>query len=236
MSDAYRRSSTATNELLERDPENRYVARQNSFRLDAELVRDNALAIAGLLSRKFGGRSVKPYQPANYWYRLYIQGEYAQDHGDDLYRRGLYTYWRRSFWHPSLQAFDAPSREECVTNRPRSNTAQQSLVLLNDPTYVEAARALAERIMTEGKETVADHIDWAYRCALARAPSEPEAKVLADLYQTQLARFTEDEKAAVELISVGEHSAAQNVPSVELAAWTSVARAILNLHETITRN
>ena len=236
MSDAYRRSSTATAEQIERDPENRYMARQSSFRLDAELVRDNALAISGLLSRKLGGRSVKPYQPANYWYRLYIQGEYAQDHGDDLYRRGLYTYWRRSFWHPSLQAFDAPSREECVTNRPRSNTAQQSLVLLNDPTYVEAARVLAERMMMEGNETVADRIDWAYRRALARPPSKPEAKVLGELYQTQLARFTKNAKAATQLISVGEHPVPKNIPAQDLAAWTSVARAILNLHETITRN
>ena len=146
-SEAYRRQSSVGEETRKLDPENTYFARQARYRLEAEFVRDNALAVSGLLSRKVGGRSVKPYQPANYWYRLYKDARYVQEKGEDLYRRGLYTYWRRSYWHPSLQAFDAPAREECVADRPRSNTPQQSLVLLNDPTFVEAARAFATRIL-----------------------------------------------------------------------------------------
>ena len=235
-SQTYRRSSIASDDLIDRDPENAYFARQSSFRLDAEFVRDNALAVAGLLSPELGGRSVKPYQPANYWYRLYIQGEYNQDQGDDLYRRGLYTYWRRSFWNPSLQAFDAPSREECVADRPRSNTPQQSLVLLNDPTYVEAARALAERIIREGGSQTSERIEWVYRSTLARPPSEQESVVLNGLYLTHLDRYREDKTAAEKLLSVGEYTVAEDIAQAELAAWTSVARAILNLHEMITRS
>src|SRR5207237_8814166 len=141
-SDTYRQSSLPTEKLLHADPYNLLLARQGRFRLDAEMVRDNALAISGLLSRKVGGPSVKPYQPAGYWAMMnFPKREWQNDKGDDLYRRGLYTYWCRTFPHPSLVAFDAPSREECTVERPRSNTPLQALVLLNDPIYVEAARA-----------------------------------------------------------------------------------------------
>ncbi|MDH3719109.1 MAG: DUF1549 and DUF1553 domain-containing protein, partial [Planctomycetota bacterium] len=235
-SEAYQRSSTCSDDLRGRDPENRLLARQSRFRLSAEFVRDNALSISGLLSPKMGGRSVKPYQPANYWYKLYKDAKYTTDQGDDQYRRGLYTYWRRSFWHASLRAFDAPAREECVAQRPRSNTPQQSLVLLNDPTYVEAARALAARMIHEGGKNAEAHIAFAFRLALARLPQEHETQVLTQLYGQQLKRYTSDVKAAADLIHVGDLPTPDDIGPAELAAWTSVARAILNLHETITRN
>src|ERR1019366_723848 len=150
-SSAYRQVSTSSEAVRGRDPYNRLVARQARFRLDAEAVRDNALAVSGLLTLKVGGPSVKPYQPAGYWeYLNFPTRTYAADRGDDQYRRGVYTYWQRSFPHPSLTAFDAPSREECTAERTRSNTPQQALVLLNDPTYVEAARVLAAKILRDG--------------------------------------------------------------------------------------
>ena len=229
MTDAYRRSSDhpTTGELFEK---------QTAFRLEAELIRDNALAISGLLSRKIRGRSVKPYQPANYWFRLYNTGRYNQDHGEDLYRRGVYTLWRRSFWHPSLQAFDAPSREECVANRPISNTPLQALVLLNDPTYVEAARKFAGRLILLGEMTDSARISEAFHLALARDPIPAESVLLLDLLQKHRAQYQDDSKSAAELLTNGESKQAPGLDPVELAAWTSVARTILNLHETITRN
>jgi hypothetical protein len=235
MTEAYQRSSIVDRAARKRDPDNRYFARQTSFRLDAEIVRDNALAISGLLSPTVGGRSVKPYQPANYWYRLYKDGKYNQDHGDDLYRRGLYTYWRRSFWHPSLQAFDAPAREECVAARPRSNTPQQALVLLNDPTYVEAARVLGARMMLNGGESIDQRIAWVCRRAVARRPSEEELAVLKSVFETYMKKYTDDAEEAAKLVSVGEAKQPDDVDLNELAAYTAVARVILNLHETITR-
>src|SRR5262249_5936392 len=158
-------------ELKERDPFNRLLARQARFRLDAETVRDNALAVSGLLARHVGGPSVKPYQPAGHWATLnFPTRERQDDAGDKRYRRGLYTHWQRTFLHPSLLAFDATSREECTVDRPRSNIPQQALVLLNDPTYVEAARVFAERIIKEGGVNVRDQLTWAYGCALSRNP------------------------------------------------------------------
>lgn len=236
MSQTYRRSSVCGTELRRRDPENRLFARQTSLRLPAEFVRDNALAISGLLSAKIGGPSVKPYQPANYWYRLYKDAKYNQNHGPDLYRRGVYTYWRRSFWHPSLRAFDAPAREECVAQRPRSNTPSQSLVLLNDPTYVEAARVLGTRMMQQAKGDPQRGIRWGFRRAVIREPLPSESAALTHLYNRQRDRYRADETAAASLIQIGETKPPADVPVTELAAWTSVARTILNLHETITRN
>ena len=236
MTDAYRRTSVPTRDQLQLDPGNRFFARQSRFRLEAEFVRDNALAISGLLSRKIGGRSVKPYQPANYWYRLYKDGKYNQDHGEDLYRRGVYTYWRRSFWHPSLQAFDAPAREECVAQRPNSNTPQQSLVLLNDPIYIEAARVFATRLIKDGGLEPTGRLTLAFQLAVARRPTPWEVEALTQLLDRKTERFAKDEAAAKLFVSVGEHPEPKGIAPVELAAWTSVARVILNLHETITRN
>jgi hypothetical protein len=236
LSGTYRQSSKPTDEQKERDPYNRLLARQGRFRLDAEMVRDNALALSGLLVGKVGGPSVKPYQPAGYWAALnFPPREWQSDKGEGLYRRGLYTHWQRTFPHPSLLAFDAPSREECCVDRPRSNIPQQALVLLNDPTYVEAARVFAERILKEGGAGVEDRIRWAFGCALSRQPRDEEVKVLAALYAKHAREYTQDAESARKLLGTGDHPLPEDADVAELAAWTSVARAILNLHETITR-
>ncbi len=234
---AYRQSSAAPKALRDRDPFNRLVARQSRWRLDAELVRDNALAVSGLLVRKLGGESVKPYQPAGYWFHLnFPKREWANDRGENAWRRGIYTWWQRTFPHPSMLAFDAPNREECAAERPRSNIPQQALALLNDPTYVEAARVFAERILREGGGGLEERLAWACRRALSRRPEPDEVKVLSDLYRGHLEQFAADRKAAEQLVSTGHAPVAKDLDAAELAAWTSVARAILNLHETITRN
>lgn len=251
MSATYRQSSQSAAPTAARarevDPNNRLLSRQNRFRLDAEFVRDNALAISGLLSRRVGGPSVKPYQPAGYWVNLnFPRREWQNDQGEDLYRRGLYTYWCRTFLHPSLAAFDAPSREECVAERPRSNTPLQALVLLNDPTYVEAARALAARVLTppagaaaSGPESLADDLSrftFLFQRAVQRAPRADETRLLADLLKQHRDHFQANAAAAQELLKVGAAPIPPGIPAAELAAWTSVARAVMNLHETVTRN
>jgi hypothetical protein len=235
-SQAYRQSSHASPEALHKDPYNLLVARQGRFRLDAELVRDDALAVSGLLVPTIGGRSVKPYQPRGYWAHLnFPVREYEPDHGADLYRRGLYTYWCRTFLHPSLLAFDAPTREECTAERNRSNTPLQALVLLNDPIYVEAARVFAEHILRQNNLPRDERINWAMRHALSRAATAEELRVLADLHERHRAYYAANVEEARKLIAVGEAPVPPDIDPAELAAWTSVARAILNLHETITR-
>ncbi|MCO6453862.1 MAG: PSD1 domain-containing protein [Pirellulaceae bacterium] len=237
MSDTYRRSSAETEAHREADPFNRLLARQSRFRLDAEAVRDNALAISGLLVDKIGGPSVKPYQPPGYWaYLNFPTREWQNGSGEELYRRGLYTHWQRQYLHPSMLAFDGPSREECVADRPRSNTPLQSLVLLNDPTYVEAARALAERILRSGGDSDQSRLDWVVRRAVARPVEPAEVEVLLGLLDKHRQQYQQDPAAAQQLLSVGAWPVAQEFDAAELAAWTSVARAVLMLHETITRN
>jgi hypothetical protein len=237
MSEAYRQTSVASHALREVDPYNRWLARQGRFRLDAELVRDDALAVSGLLVTRIGGFSVKPYQPPGYWaYLNFPPREWQNGSGDELYRRGIYTHWQRQYLHPSLLAFDAPSREECTADRARSNTPLQSLVLLNDPTYVEAARAFAELMIRYGGTTTADRLNFAFRRAVSRKITPAETEVLQQLLEKHLVEFKADEAAAAELLSVGAKPAPTDLNKIELAAWTSVARTILNLHETITRN
>jgi len=234
---AYRQTSFASPELKEADPFNRLVARQSRFRLDAEFVRDNALAISGLLVEKVGGESVKPYQPGGYWEFLnFPPRQYVADKGEGQYRRGLYTHWQRSFPHPSLTNFDAPSREECTASRVISNTPQQALTLLNDPTYVEAARVFAERIIGSGGTDMQERLQYAWRTALGRPARADEVEVLADLYAKHRQEYQADTKAAEAIAAAGDASRAKGVDAVELAAWTSVSRTLLNLHETITRN
>ena len=234
-SQTYRQSSRPTAELRERDPYNKLFARQSRFRLDAEAVRDNALAISGLLVQKIGGPSVKPYQPAGYWQHLnFPTRRWQKDSGESLYRRGLYTWWQRTFLHPSLLAFDAPSREECTAERPRSNTPQQALVLLNSPTYVEAARVFAAETMNQ-KGGPPARLAWAFQRALQRDPDEAERRILTALLAKHLAEYKADASAAAALVRVGDSPLAEGTNVVELAAWTNVARVILNLHETITR-
>ena len=237
LSNAYRQSSVTTKEVREKDPANVWLARQGRFRLDAEMLRDNALEVSGLLSRKIGGPSVKPYQPAGYWSFLnFPTREWQADKGESLYRRGLYTYWCRTFLHPSLLAFDAPTREECTVERTRSSTPLQALVLLNDPIYVEAARVLAEKIVKEGGKDTAARLDWAYRRAVSRGVKPDEVTLLTELYRKHLAEFQADRAAAEKAVTVGQSPLPKDMNIAELAAWTSVARVILNLHETITRN
>jgi cytochrome c553 len=233
---SYKQVSTATPELLAADPYNRELARQSPFRIDAELVRDNALAVAGLLAPKIGGPSVKPYQPDGYWENLnFPTRTYTPDKGESQYRRGLYTWWQRSFLHPSLLAFDAPSREECTAERSRSNIPQQALALLNDPSYVEAARAFAARILSECHGNAEQRVAWAWQQALQRDPSAEERKMISALLSERAKAYRADTSAADELLKVGLAPVPANVDKAELAAWTHVARVLLNLHEAITR-
>lgn len=235
LSGTYRQSSVPTKDDVEKDPFNRLLSHQSRFRLEGEIVRDNALAIAGLLSPRIGGPSVKPYQPAGYWdYLNFPRRTWDQSHGEDLYRRSLYTWWQRTFLNPTMLAFDAPSREECTAQRVLSNTPQQALTLLNDPTFVEAGRVFAERIV-RGARTTQDRLAFAFEHALGRAPRPQETQVLSELYAKHLKEFEANPKSAQALISTGEYTVPKDLNVPELAAWTSVSRAILNLNETITR-
>jgi hypothetical protein len=220
----------------ERDPENRLLARQGRFRLDAEFVRDNALAISGLLVADVGGPSARPYQPAGYYAPLnFPRREYVPDTGPGLHRRGVYTHWQRTFLLPSFIAFDAPAREECTANRSPSNTPLQALVLLNDPTYVEAARVLAAKALREGGASEPARLQWMFARAVARPAAEAEVGLLAGLLDRQRRRYADDLAAARGLVSTGASPVPADLPPAEFAAWTTVARAVLNLHETITR-
>lgn len=233
----YRQISTASPELLAADPDNRELARQTAFRVDAELVRDYALSIAGLLSPTIGGPSVKPYQPEGYWENLnFPVRQYVADTGESQHRRGLYTWWQRSFLHPSLVAFDAPSREECCAERSRSNIPQQALVLLNDPTYVEAARAFAGEILTSSAKTDHDRMVWAWQRALQRDPRPEELATMEPLLQQHRQVYLSQKEAVAAFLKVGQVPPTDGIDPVELAAWTHVARVLLNLHETITRS
>lgn len=235
-SGTYRQSSKPSDLARDQDPYNRLLAHQSRWRLDAEFVRDQALSVSGLLVDKQGGPSVKPYQPEGYWIQLNFPPRiYVADKDGNEYRRGLYTWWQRSFTQPSLVAFDAPSREEAVCERNRSNIPQQALVLLNDPTYVEASRALAARILREGGSTFEDRLNFVYELALARKPRADEVVLLASLYEKHLKEYSGDSADASKLLSVGDSPAPKDLSAPELAAWTSVARVIMNLHETITR-
>ncbi len=237
LSNAYQQSSVVSSAVRELDPVNRWLARQSAFRLDAEFVRDNALAVSGLLVERVGGPSVRPYQPPGFWaYLNFPQREWQNSQGDGLHRRGVYTHWQRQYLHPSLSAFDAPSREECTADRSRSNTPMQALVLLNDPTYVEAARAFAAKLMHEGGADTDARIQWAFERALLRPAKPEEIAALRTLFENHLAQLRDDPAAVEALTSVGESSAPADLDRVELAAWMSVTRAILNLHETVTRN
>jgi hypothetical protein len=236
-SHTYRQSSMSNPELDERDPDNRLLARQSRFRVDAEVVRDIALAASGLLVEKFGGPSVYPYQPEGYWGPMnFPKREYPTSRGPNLYRRGLYTHWQRTFLHPMLVNFDASTREECTVNRVNSNTPLQALDLLNDPIFVEAARALAQSTLTKGGTRLRDRIDWAFLQALDRKPTPAERQILVALHQKSLAEFAARPQTARTFIHIGESPVDGNLRSNDLAAMTVVARAILNLHETITRN
>lgn len=238
LSSTYRQSSALTPELLRRDPANRLLARGSRFRLPAEVIRDQALALGGLLVPKIGGPSVKPYQPAGLWEAVAFNdgGElrYVQDHGASLYRKTLYTYWKRQAPPPATLSFDGPTREVCTVKRSRTNTPLQALVLLNDPTYVESARGLAARLMRCGTDPV-ERIRFGFGCATGRAPQEEETEMLLGHFRRQCDVYRQKPKAAIELLGVGESARDRKLDLAELAAWTSVASVLLNLDETINR-
>jgi hypothetical protein len=236
----YRQSSQLSPQLLEKDPDNRLLARASRLRLPAEMIRDTALAISGLLNPAVGGPSVFPYQPSGLWEEMafgegFTAQTYEQSHGSDLYRRGMYTFWKRTVPPASLAAFDAPDREKCTARRVLTNTPLQALVLLNDPTYVEAARALAERLAIEVNGSDVRRIEYAFRLATARRPAPTETRVLLQLLRTSREAYRRNPAAAQSLVSVGESPRTARMDVRELAAWTTVTSTILNLDETITR-
>jgi hypothetical protein len=242
-SSAYRQRSRVTPEGLARDPENRLLARAPRLRLPAEFIRDGALAVSGLLEGRIAGASVSPYQPSGLWEELASRSdgknwsaqEYTQSHGRDLYRRTMYTFWKRTSPPPTLVTFDAPDRETCTVRRSRTNTPLQALVLLNDPTYVEASRKLAERMLLEGGKTTDDRITFAFRLALARKPAPAELEVLRQIFREDLAKYQSDKPAALKLLSVGESPRDPKLDTAEVAAWSTVAGVILNLDEAVTK-
>jgi hypothetical protein len=235
LSETYQQSSASPRAIRDADPYNRLLARQGRFRVDAEMVRDNALAVSGLLVEKIGGPSVFPYQPPGYWaYLNFPTREWSNDAGESKHRRSVYVHWQRQYLHPSLAAFDAPSREECTAERTRSNTPLQSLVLLNDPIHVEAARQLAQRAQ-EIKGDDAERLKQMFRWALQRQALPDENRVLASLLAGQRQHYKALPADAAALVSVGGFKPAPGIDVVELAALTGTARALLNLHETITR-
>jgi len=236
----YRQSSRVTPELHERDPENRLLARGPRYRLPAEMVRDNALAASGLLVDKVGGPSVFPYQPKGLWEEIaygdvYSAQTYSPSHGGDLYRRSMYSFWKRTSPPPTLITFDAPDREKCMARRAVTNTPLQALALMNDPTYVEAARALAQRMIREGGADPVKRIRYGFRLATTRDPQPKEVQVLRDIERAELQNYQQHKGAALKLDSVGESKMDAAVDPTELAAWTTVASTMLNLDETITR-
>ena len=236
MSAAYQQSSRVTPELLEKDPRNRLLSRGPRRRLDAEMVRDQALGLSGLLSHKIGGPSVYPPQPDGLW-RAAFNGErtWATSNGEDRYRRGLYTFWRRTVPYPSMATFDAPSRETCTVRRIHTNTPLQALVTLNDPVYVEASQALSRRLLSEGGKTDADRVRYGLRLCLARPPTEEQVKTLVELYQNELAHFRGQEAEAKKLAAGPLGPLPENVTAAEAAAWTSVANVLLNLDGVLTK-
>lgn len=237
----YRQSSKISPRLLAQDPENRLLARGARFRMPAEMVRDNALAVAGLLDgvRAPGGPSVKPYQPGDLW-REFSYGDsanktYVRDKGADLYRRSVYTFWKRSVLYPSYAVFDAPNREVCTARRPVTNTPLQAYVVLNDETFVEAARVLAQKVTSEYPKDFLKQLSRAFQLALARPPSAAEASAMENLHHEMLAVYRRQPEAAVKLLGVGDHPPLAGADPASLAAWTCVANAILNFDETITK-
>ncbi|MBC8357111.1 MAG: DUF1553 domain-containing protein [Planctomycetes bacterium] len=240
LSATYRQSSRVSPDLLKRDPANRLFARGSRFRNDAEMIRDTALAVSGLLVPKTGGPSVKPYQPPGIWYAVgYTDSntaKFTRDNGDALYRRSMYTFWKRTAPPPTMSTLDAPSRENCTVRRSRTNTPLAALALMNDEQFVEASRAFAQRAMTEGGKTDQERASYTFRLALTRSPTEAELAVLLDVYRANLAKYQADKEAATKLISVGDSKPIENLDPSQLAAWTMIGNLILNLDETMTKS
>jgi hypothetical protein len=236
-STTYQQSAKASPSLLERDPNNRLLARGPRFRLPAEMIRDHALVTSGLLVEQQGGESVRPYQPPGLWDDVVYSNvpRFQQDHGDKLYRRSLYTYWKRSVPPPSMQVFDAPSREACVLTRSRSNTPLAALVLMNDPTFVEAARKLAERIIREGGDTEQARLQYAFRLVTTRLPQPHELQLLSQSLSQFIKDYQRNQEAARALMRVGESPHDISLDPSQVAAYTSIANALLSSDEAITK-
>jgi hypothetical protein len=237
---AYRQSSRVTPELLEKDPENRLIARGPRFRLPAEMIRDGELYESGLLKEKVGGPGVDPYQPKGVWEAIafgdgFTSQSYTQGHGDDLYRRSMYTFWKRTAPPPEMITFDAPDREKCAARRTITNTPLQALVLMNDVTYVEAARGLAQRMLIEGGKTADKRLEYGFHVATAREPAPRELAVLRETLNAELTNYSRHEDQASALVSNGESPLKPGINKSELAAWTTVASMILNLDETVSK-
>jgi Protein of unknown function (DUF1553)/Protein of unknown function (DUF1549)/Concanavalin A-like lectin/glucanases superfamily/Planctomycete cytochrome C len=235
MSAAYRQSSVLTPEALAKDPDNRLTARGPRLRLGPEAIRDQALAVSGLLVEKIGGPSVKPYQPAGLWQELAGGKGYEQSNGADLYRRTLYTWWKRTSPPPYMMNFDSPNREQCAVFENRTNSPLQALDLMNDVTFLEASRKLAARILAEGGATPEARIDYGYKLLLARAPSAKQKQILLTTEERMAADFHNDPTAANQFLQQGESPIAPGANPVELAAWTSIASLMLNMDEAITK-
>jgi hypothetical protein len=232
----YRQTSRVTPELLARDPHNRLLSRGPRYRLEAETIRDQALALSGLLSHKIGGPSVYPPQPDGLWQAAF-NGErtWATSKGEDRYRRGLYTFWRRTIPYPSMAAFDAPSRETCAIKRVRSNTPVQAFVTLNDPVYVEAAQSLARRIVREGGRRPEERARFALRLCLVRTPEPEQVARLLELYQSELEHYRQAPAEAMKLATDPLGPLPWDMRPEELAAWTVVANVVLNLDGVLTK-
>ncbi len=236
LSATYRQSANISSQVLEKDPRNRLLGHGARNRLPAETVRDNALAISGLLVEQLGGPSVKPYQPDGLWEDVSVERreKYKADLGDGLYRRSMYTFWKRTCPPPGMAAFDAPDRETCVIRRARTNTPLQALVLLNDPTYVEAGRKFAEQILLMAGDNQS-RFEFAFQAALCRSPKPEEVEILSKILQTAEKHFSADNASANKLTSVGHSKRNEKLNVSTLAAWTTITSMILNLDETISK-
>ena len=239
MSATYRQSVTHRPIHTNLDPDNIYLSRGPHMRLPAEMVRDHALALSGLLGDRLGGPSVKPYQPSGLWLEIASGNQslrkYIQDHDEDLYRRSLYSFWKRSLPPPAMTVFDAPMREQCRIERRSTHTPMQALVLLNDPQFVEASRLIATRMVLDGGNSPREKIEWAFRLATSRKPQSKELRILEKLFKKERLAFTNDEASAKQLLSIGEFPVNPQVDPIDLAAYTVVANAILNLTESIMK-
>jgi hypothetical protein len=229
-------------DLLARDPQNRLLARGPRFRLPAEFIRDSALKVSGLYVDRLGGPSVNPYTPGDLWREISHYGStpataqtFVQDHGEKLYRRSLYTYWKRTVPPPNMVAFDAPNREICTIARPATTTPLQALVLLNDVQYVEASRAFAERILNQSMDET-NRLRWAFEECVSRQPTNAELSVLTSALNRERTRYGANPIAAKEYLSNGESPRNEKIRTSEHAAWSQVASLLLNLSETVTRN
>jgi hypothetical protein len=235
LSATYRQSSHISPDLLARDPGNQLLAHAPARRLTAEMLRDQALAVSGLLTEKLGGPSVKPYQPAGLWEVAMGSPRYDRGRGPDLYRRSLYTYWKRTVPHPAMITFDAAQRNVCIVRRQSTSTPLQALALLNDPQMVEAARFLGQRMLKEGGKTANEQVAWVFRMATGRTATDREVNILARLFDEQKELFKGDPKAAAKLLAVGDARNDPKLDAVEVAASTVLALTVLNHDEAVMR-